>query len=202
MKHLCRVAVALIALCSSMFVCTGVASASGYPPPPPPETCSISVSLNLAHPSVLVTVNCVFKVGTLITITLNGAAYATVAAPPSGIFTEVIALGVLGISLNGGPFVVTGLKLIDTFVATGLAPNGALATATTLVVVPLALLSSHTRPGGPAALGERASAASPATGNGLSGADVGLIGVGTLAASGLGLIIVTRSRRRRARSSA
>ncbi len=107
----------------------------GYPPPPIGTSCSFAKTMSVPS-SVTISVTCRFLPGSPIKITLNGAAYSTATAPPSGTFIETITTtNPHSIALNGGPKVSIPLLAINTFVASGVNPLGATNVATTMVIV-------------------------------------------------------------------
>jgi hypothetical protein len=184
-KQLCRMAVAMGALLISVFAPSGPAGAAGYPPPTVPVTNSTSISVSLGS-STTVTPGCHFAPGTPITITFNGAPYATVTAPTPGPYTETFAITDPHISLNGGPLVATAFGVVNTFVASGFDISGNSCQSTTLVTVPA-----------PAAA--PVATAQPFA---FSGADIAAMTIGGLALIALGFVFVVFSRRRRASASA
>jgi hypothetical protein len=185
-RQIYRVVIALAAMSASLFIVSGEASAAGYPPPPANTSCSVSVTVDIGH-SITVVVTCTFAPGHTITITLNGAPYATATAPSSGVFTEVFTGTDPHISMNGGPAVATSLGAVNTFVATGDNPAGGTNTATTLVTIPA----------GPASAPSSATAQPFA----LTGADILAMGIGGLALIALGFVFVVAARRRKAAAS-
>ncbi len=114
-------------------------AASGYPPPSNLNTsCSFSQVIDVGG-SATVNATCTFAPGSTITISYNGAAYATATAPASGVFTEVFTVASdPTVSLNGGPAEAATFGATETFVASGTNPSGGTNVVTTYVTIPTA----------------------------------------------------------------
>jgi hypothetical protein len=134
-----RVAVAVGVLVIGIFGLQAAAGAAGgYPPPTTVgTTCSVSASISVGR-STTIDPSCRFAPGSSITVTLNGAAYATVTAPTTGVFAERFAATDPHLALNGGAVRPTQFGATNIFVASGTNPAGAPNVATTLVTIPAA----------------------------------------------------------------
>ena len=141
-------------------------------------TCSVSVSIG-ADRSTTVDPRCDFAPGSAIAITLNGAPYATVTAPATGIIAETFAATDQHIALNDGAPRPTQFGEANIFVASGANRAGRPNVATTLVTIPAA--------------GSIALAASDVA---FTAPHVMALIMGSLAMLALGLLVLTFLRRR------
>lgn len=174
-----RVAAAVGVLVFGVLGLQGAASAAGYHPTNTVGTsCSVSASISVGRSATL-NPSCAFAPGSAVTIALNGATYARVIAPASGVLAETFAATEHHIELDGGAAKLTQLGEANIFVARGTNPAGAPNVATTLVAIP---------PVGSTALA--ASALTP------TGSFVMARAMGILAILALGFLILTFSRRR------
>jgi hypothetical protein len=176
-QQLQRVAVAVGVFAIGVLGLQGSAGASGYPTTAG-TSCSVSASISVGRSATL-DPSCAFAPGSAVTVALNGATYARVIAPTSGVLAETFAATQHHIALNGGAARPTQLGEANMFVATGTNPAGAPNVATTLVTIP---------PAGSTVLA--ASALAP------TGSYVMARAMGMLAILALGFLILTFSRRR------
>jgi hypothetical protein len=140
-------------------------------------SCSTSQSIAVGT-SATVKVSCHFAPGTTITVTFNGATYATETASGTGSFTENFAATDPHIALNGGPQAATSYGTTNTFVATGLNVAGGGNVATTLITVPAP-----------------ATASTATSGLAFTGTDIIALVISSLALIALGFLVLTFSRR-------
>jgi hypothetical protein len=175
-----RVAVAVgILVIGALGFQGAVGAASEHPPHSTVgTTCSASVSIG-ADRSTTVDPQCDFAPGSAVAITLNGAPYATVTAPATGIMAETFAATDQHIAMNGGAPRQTQIGEANIFVASGANPAGAPNVATTLVTIPAA--------------GSMTLAASDVA---FTGPHVMALIMGSLAMLALGFLVLTFLRRR------